>query len=1098
MQGLLIANRGEIAIRIARTAAAMGLRAVAVAPDDDMDSLHVRMAGDVARLPGRGAAAYLDIAATIAAAKDSGCDAIHPGYGFLSENADLAQACIDAGLTFVGPRPEHLELFGDKSRARALAIAENVPVVEGTPGGASLDRIEAFMAGLPAGSAIMVKAVSGGGGRGMRVVRDRADLPEAFARCASEARAAFGRDALYAERLIERPRHVEVQILGDGTGAAIHLWERDCTLQRRHQKLIEIAPARSIPMPLRQAMHQAALRLAGGIGYRGLATVEFLVEPATGSFTFMEVNPRLQVEHTITEQITGLDLVELQLMLAQGARLADLGLVQPDREPALSAIQLRLNAEAIADDGRILPATGVITRLDLPGGPGVRVDSGVAPGSSPNPAYDSLLAKLVVTAPPARLIQQGARALAELRLGGPASNAPLLAALLASQAMADDAIDTGLVERDIRTLMASDAARSTAVRMAEATAVSSPGVSTPADEVLPAGTGAIRASMTGLLATLAVAPGDLVGPGQQVAILEAMKAEIPLLAETGGRVGELRAAPGDLVSAGQILAVLEPDAAAADHLVVTEAPPDPDHVRPDLAELLARRHAISDAGRPDAVAKRHARGHRTARENIADLCDPGSFHEYGGLMLAAQRGRRNQAELEAVSPADGTVTGTATLNADLFPGADTRVGVLHYDYTVFAGTQGFAAHRKMDRMFQLAVENRLPFVLFAEGGGGRPGDTDYLGPSGLDLKTFRDFARLTMCAPVAGIVSGRCFAGNAALLGTCHVVIATLDATIGMAGPAMIEAGGLGQFTPEEVGPAAVQAANGVIDILVEDEAEAVAAARRWMGYFQGSLPDWSCADQRLLRHALPENRLRAYDMRKVIDLLCDQGSVMELRQGFGAGIITALVRIEGRPMGLVASNPLHLGGAIDADSADKLARFIQLCDGFGLPLVSLCDTPGFMVGPASEEQATVRHFARLFLAGARMTTPFVSILLRKAYGLGAQAMAGGAFLTGQATLAWPSGEMGPMGLEGAVRLAYRKEAEAIADPDARSAYVTARIDELYARGKAMNVASYMEIDDVIDPAETRARILAAIAIAPPGQGTGADGTTGKGHVDAW
>lgn len=1100
MKRLFIANRGEIAIRIARTAGLMGIETVAAAPRDDAESLHLRRADRTCLLPGRGAAAYLDIEAVVAAAVAEGCDFVHPGYGFLSENADFARAVAQAGLVFVGPEAGHLALFGDKARARALAGENGVPIPEGTGGDASLEDVRAFLATLSGDDAIMIKAVSGGGGRGMRIVGHGEDLDEAYARCRSEARAAFGSDAVYAERLIRQARHVEVQVIGDGTGAAIHLWERDCTLQRRHQKLVEIAPARTLPWALRERIHEAALAMARGVRYRGLATFEFLIEPESGRFSFMEVNPRLQVEHTITEEITGIDLVEVQLRLAAGDTLETLGLVRSPDEPRLSSLQLRINAEEVLPDGEIRPAAGRISLFEPPNGPGLRIDSCGYTGFSPSPSYDSLLAKLIVTERPERLLDHAARALAEFRLAGMASNIPLLAALLESDALRQDRIDTGLVEREIVALMASDAARGAVERAAkddsgtEWTAAAAKDAASVV-ETVPPGAVAVRAIMAGLVASIEIVPGQTVERGSVVAVMEAMKAEIPLLAECAGTVLECRVSTGDLIAAGQIVAVMNARAELDGEESLSEAEVDLDAVRPDLRELLDRRIEISDAGRPDAVRRRHERGLRTARENLADLCDPGSFVEYGAHMLAAQRGRRTIEELRRVSPADGTITGTATVNAALFPHGDTRCGVMHYDYTVFAGTQGFAAHRKMDRMFELAIDNRLPFVLFAEGGGGRPGDTDYMGPSGLDLRTFRTFGRLAGMVPLVGIASGRCFAGNAALLGCCHVVIATENSTIGMAGPAMIEAGGIGSFTPEEVGPIEVQHSNGVVDIRVADEVEAVAAARRYLSYFQGNLTEWSCADQRLLRHALPESRLRVYDMRKVIALIADDDSVLEMRRGFGQGIITVLARIEGRPVGIIANNPLHLAGAIDADSADKATRFLQLCDAFRLPLASLCDTPGFMVGPESEREATVRHFARLFLAGGRMRTPFVTVVLRKAYGLGAQAMAGGAFTSGQATISWPSGEMGPMGIEGAVRLAYRKEAEAIADPDERAAYVASRIDELYAQGKALNVASYMEIDDVIDPAETRTRLLRAFAVAPPRD---ADDRDRRVHIDSW
>src|SRR5262249_52861207 len=405
---------------------------------------------------------------------------------------------------------------------------------------------------------------------------------------------------------------------------------------------------------------------------------------------------------------------------------------------------------------------------------------------------------------------------------------------------------------------------------------------------------------------------------------------------------------------------------------------------------------------------------------------------------------------------------------------------LGYDYTVFAGTQGFMNHKKTDRLLHLAQQWKLPLVLFAEGGGGRPGDTDYLGVAGLDLTTFLNFAQLSGLVPLVGIVSGRCFAGNAALLGCCDVIIATENATIGMGGPAMIEGGGLGVFTPEEVGPVAIQAPNGVIDIVVADEAEAVQVAKQYLSYFQGSTQPWICADQRLLRQLIPENRLRVYDVRRVIETLADQHSVLELRRQFGVGIITALIRIEGRPVGLMANNPMHLGGAIDAEAADKAARFLQLCDAFALPILSLCDTPGFIVGPEAEKTATVRHVSRMFVTAGSLSVPFFSIVLRKGYGLGAQAMAGGSFKAPVFCVSWPTGEFGGMGLEGAVKLGYRGELAAVEDPEQRRALFQQMVDRMYQVGKAVNMSTVFEIDDVIDPADSRRWIARALASVPP------------------
>ena len=450
--------------------------------------------------------------------------------------------------------------------------------------------------------------------------------------------------------------------------------------------------------------------------------------------------------------------------------------------------------------------------------------------------------------------------------------------------------------------------------------------------------------------------------------------------------------------------------------------------------------------------------------------------------MAAQRSRRSDDDLVRNTPADGMVTGLASINGALFPPERAQAAVLAYDATVLAGTQGFRNHQKTDRLLGLALKHRLPVVLFAEGGGGRPGDTDMPIVAGLHVPTFASFARLNGQVPVLGIVAGRCFAGNAALLGCCDAIIATRDSNIGMGGPAMVEGGGLGVFRPEEIGPSPVQHANGVIDVLVDDEAQAVDVARRYLAYFQGAVPAFEAPDAAALRDVVPENRLRVYDSRAALRGLVDAGSLLELRTGFGAGIHTALGRIGGRPVGLMANNPLHLGGAIDAGAADKAARFMQLCNAHGLPLVSLVDTPGFMVGPAIEEQAQVRHVSRMFVAAAHLRVPLFAVVLRKGYGLGAMAMTAGGFHACEFTVSWPSGEFGGMGLEGAVRLGYRKELEAVPAGPERDALFERLVAGQYAAGQAMNMAATLEIDAVIDPADTRDWLLRGLAAARVGE----------------
>jgi acetyl-CoA carboxylase carboxyltransferase component len=501
--------------------------------------------------------------------------------------------------------------------------------------------------------------------------------------------------------------------------------------------------------------------------------------------------------------------------------------------------------------------------------------------------------------------------------------------------------------------------------------------------------------------------------------------------------------------------------------------------RRDLEELLERRRLTGDEARPDAVARRRRAGGRTARENVEDLVDEGSFVEYGRFAVAAQRGRRELDDLIARTPADGLVGGTARVNGELF-GERAACAVLSYDYTVLAGTQGALGHRKKDRLFELIERMRLPTVFFAEGGGGRPGDTDYPVVSALDVRAFALWAGLSGVVPRIAVVAGRCFAGNAVIAGCSDLIVATRNVSLGMGGPAMIEGGGLGSVDPDEVGPLDVQTRNGVIDVVAEDEAEATAAARKLLGYFQGPLAEWTAPDQDALRYLVPERQRRAYPVRPIVEALADEGSVTFLRERFAPEMVTALARIEGRPLGVIANDTRHMAGAVTSDASDKAARFLQLCDAFGLPVVSLVDTPGFMVGTKAEATGLVRHASRLLVAGAAWRVPLVAVVLRRGYGLGAQAMTGGSLHEPLLTVAWPSAHLGPMGLEGAVRLALRRELEAIDDDEERERRVRDLTAAAEENAKALNAATLFEIDDVIDPAETRAVVAATLAAAAP------------------
>jgi acetyl/propionyl-CoA carboxylase alpha subunit/acetyl-CoA carboxylase carboxyltransferase component len=1115
---LLIANRGEIAIRIARAAADMGLKTVAVCSEDDTSNLHTRVADEVFQLEGKGARAYLDGEAVIAAAKATGCDAIHPGYGFLSEQATFAQQCAEEGITFVGPSVELLGLFGDKARARIAAIEADVPVLKGIDGAVTIDEARTFMESLGEGASVIIKAIAGGGGRGTSAVTDPAELKTVYERCQREAKAAFGVADVYVEEFVTRARHVEIQILGDVDGNIVHLGERECSIQRRNQKVLEVAPAPGLSEQLRRNIIDAAVRFAKKESYSNLGTFEFLVDETSQGehpFVFIEANARLQVEHTVTEEVTGVDLVQAQIRLAAGKLLTELGLDDPDiAVPRGYAIQARVNMETIKENGAVRPASGTFAVYEAPNGPGVRTDGFGYTGYKTSTAFDSLLAKVITHTPTddfSVAVNRTIRALSEFRLEGVSTNIPFLQNILSHDEFVNGDVHTRWVDEHLVELAAApqktvkrfvqiDQSEGTANKSGLAGAqvdTSDPlalfnhdakvkAEQSQEDEMLetvemsgPDGSIGMSSPIQGTIVTIDVSVDDEVRAGQALAVVEAMKMEHVIAADRDGIVREITMVAGDVVREGYPIVFIEEAEVTGGETTAREEL-DPDFIRPDLEEMYMRHAYTLDENRPEAVAKRYARGYRMPRENIDELMDPGSFKEYWPLIVARQHRRHDMDTLRRDTPADGLLAGTGTINGDLFDEDRTRAMVVHYDYTVLAGTQGGRNHYKQDRMFELANRFRMPLILFGEGGGGRPGD-DAIGPGvAFDTHTFTQFSKLSGLVPLITVINGRTFAGNTALVACCDVIIATEGTTVAMGGPAMIEGGGLGIYTPEEIGPMSFQVPNGVVDILVKDEKEAVQVAKKYLSYFQGIVKEWEAPDQRPLRHVIPENRLRLYDMRGIINTLADKDSVLEIREKFGIGVITSFIRVEGRPMGVIANNPHHLAGAIDSDGADKGARFIQLCDAFDIPVLSLMDCPGMMVGPDVERTALVRHCVRMFNAGANLTTPLFGVVVRKAYGLGVQAMCGASSRVGFFTIAWPTAEFAGMNIEGAVKLGYRKELAAIEDPEERKKEFELRVERSYEAAKAVNAGTGGGLDDVIDPADTRDWIASAMKRLPP------------------
>jgi len=1137
---LLIANRGEIALRIGRAAAELDIRSVCLVTPEDVSSLHAVAADEAVEVQ-----SYLDVSAVVRAAVDTNCTMLHPGYGFLSERPELARLCDEAGIAFIGPTTETLATLGDKVAARALAQKLNIPVARASDAPCrSADEVRASVRSFGLQYPLMLKAVGGGGGRGIRPVHDEAALDEAFVACTREADLIDAVGGVFVEEMLQDARHIEVQLLGDGRGGLVHLLERDCSVQRRRQKLIEMSPALGLDEATRERIFAHTLAIGRACLYRSAGTCEFLVRP-DGSEVFLECNPRIQVEHPVSEEATGVDIVRSQLQIASGASLADLGL-------GSQAMVRRHHAAIQARIQMVVP--GRVAAYSEPGGMGIRVDGALYSGYTPPVTYDPLLAKLIARAPiphggdgggrwrvessAAELARRRLlRSCAEMHIGGSVrTNLEELARILESDAFKSGAWTTSMLDaedeaRHAAAGAAHESARKSSTHDGEGHGSSgsraelldgamAPSRANPSNVAQPSN--APKAALEGCLLVLspvngqviesgdAAKPGAELEPGQTILVVSSMKMEFVVKAPSAGTLVELLVPQGQLVHAQEPVALLRlaerssqpqlPEVTGAlDE--AGEALDDPP--RADLARVLERRALISDAGRAvadpkfsDKVSKRRQRGQRTARENVDALVDQGSFFEYGRFAVAAQRGRRSLDDLIKTTPADGLVCGVGSINEATFGPACSRAAVVAYDATVLAGTQGVFNHMKLDRMLHLAESQRLPLVLLAEGGGGRPGDVDVdpIINSMLAVPTFRSMGRLSGLVPTVGIASGYCFAGNAALLGSCDVVIATRGSNIGMAGPAMVEGGGLGKVPAHAIGPCAEQVTAGVVDLVASDESEACELAKRYLSFFQGALPrpagGFGHADQQRLRAIVPLNRKRLYEVRDVIETLADEGSWLELRRGYALGVVSGLMRVNGQPLGVLANSPSHLGGALDSDGALKAARFMELCDAFELPLLLLCDTPGFMVGPESERTGAVRKMSRLFTVASSLTVPYFTIVLRKAYGLGAMAMSGGMSVGSNVFHAsWPSAEAGPMGPEGAVELGFAKElAAAAAVPLVGKRARQALFDKLMSRGleraDAISVARTLETDDVIDPAESRDWIQHGLQSAAQAKGS--------------
>ncbi|KAF0805156.1 carbamoyl-phosphate synthase L chain ATP-binding protein [Alcanivorax xiamenensis] len=1046
---VLVANRGEIAVRIIRAIHEMGGRAVAVFPEDDKDALHVHRADEAVVLAGTGVAAYLNASALIEAALSSGCGAIHPGYGFLSENADFAHRCAEAGVVFIGPSADTLAMLGDKARARAFAMEQGVAVMPGTTGATTLAEAEAFASEH---GAVMIKALSGGGGRGMRAVTDRAELPAAFERCRSEAAQAFGDDALYVERLARNPRHIEIQVVGDGVSVQ-HLGERDCSIQRRHQKLIEIAPSPALEADQRDRIVAAALQLARALNYRGLGTFEFLVDG--DEVFFMEANPRLQVEHTVTEQVTGVNLVATQLRIANGARLPDIGLAEPPL-PRGFAVQARVNLETLDVDGSPRPGSGVIHGFALPSGPGLRVDTYGYAGYRVSPRYDSLIAKVIghgddfVTA-----ARRTAAALAEFGIEGVPTNLDLVHGIVTEPDFVRGRFDTGYLDQNLPALLS----HRRPGRGAPVAAIGQERRDILHPQV-PDGACSVRSTLGGVLLKMDVAPGDVVPAGAPLLVVEAMKMEHVIRATESMRIDGVVAAAGDFVDEGDVLVYGSP----VEHSGAPVAETVVEDWSAEVAEIVRRRQLAEAMGGEAKVERQRVAGKLTARERVTALADPDSFREIGALtgFVDYVDGRA-----ERILPAN-FVAGTATVE-----GRKIVLGV--DDFTVRGGSGDAAIHDKQIYAERYAREMRLPVVRLLDGasGGGSVKTARENGFTYIPVNPAWDAVvdNLSLVPVVAACLGPTVGLGAARLVMSHLAVMVEGLGQLFTAGPPVVRGGTGEDLTKEELGGADIHRGTGSVERIVPDEATAFAVIRTFLGYLPGSafeLPpvvsslDPAARQESALLSAIPRNPRHPYAIGPILEAIFDAGSVFTYAE-YGDGIVTALARLDGHPVGVIASDPMR-GATMSVEGAQAVGRLVDLCETFHLPIVSLTDQAGMTIGSVAERRATIRAGARAIAAVYQARVPQAEIILRRVYGVG------GAGIINRhrasRSWSWPSGDWGSLPVQGGIEAAFRAQIEASDDPAATIAEIAA---ELKAVSSPFRTAEHFGAQDLIDPRDSRA-----------------------------
>mmetsp|Transcript_29449 Transcript_29449/g.63415 ORF Transcript_29449/g.63415 Transcript_29449/m.63415 type:complete len:1275 (+) Transcript_29449:165-3989(+) len=1089
---ILIANRGEISIRIARAARALGAHSVAVCAPEDIDSPHVQFADEyvvlkndkvgstttttttTASTANAAIGPYLDIDGLTNVAVERGVDLVHPGYGFLSESAPFAQSLLDSNITWVGPPPDVLHLFGDKIQARALAHRSDVPVVRGSgnlsSGEECLSVLKEGDVRLPA----IMKAAYGGGGRGMRIVRDISQVTSSFDSCQREALTAFGRDEVFLEEFWEDTKHLEVQILADGQGGVVHLYERDCTVQHRHQKVIELAPARDIHPELRRRLVDCAVTLARGCAYKGAGTVEFLVrgdlEEADTEFVFMEVNPRVQVEHTVTEEATGIDIVQAQLLIAAGRSLDDLGLTQDNIRLRQHSLQARIT---------MMPGKGeVLDAYKEPTGDGVRCDTaGWHTGFAPNQMYDPLVGKLICSAAdgddddaPGGSFEKARhlmmRSLDDFRIEGVANNIDAVERILSHPQFMANRVNTSFLADNPELLDPSKGKKvQTATEHGTAKRLFS-------EEKI---TFELTPPMMGNILEVKKQAGDKVDVGEVIVVLSAMKIETEVVSPVRGVVTEVNCQAGEQVSGDTVVAVLEGYEEIQIDATTSTASPSSDTINntgsgvgagvqfsdpsvdvwrgsddfapqynvndgsmslpiiPSLPEsqlnnekahgrrtrnealqreLSSKIEAVKRGGGERALALHQKRGKMLPRDRIAAIVDRGSaFLEIGAL--AGGDGLYASDGIEDL-PSGGVVAGVGLIHG-------RECMIVANDATVKGGTYFPITVKKHLRAQQIAAENRLPCIYLVDSGGAYlPKQAEVFPDKNHFGRIFFNQARMSAAGvPQLAVVLGSCTAGGAYVPAMSdESVIVNKNGTIFLAGPPLVKAATREVVSAEDLGGADVHTRiSGVADHFAKDEPSALAKVRQIVG----ALP----ADPRL-QYTVPKNSSSfvekpLYPLSDLLSIIPEDNRIpFDVRQilarvldgsrfhEFKEHFGTSMVCGFGKIHGLPVGIVANNGILFSASSL-KATHFIQLCGQRKIPILFVQNITGFMVGKEAENNGIAKDGAKLVTAVSCAPVPKLTLIVGGSHGAGNYGMCGRAY-DPRFLFTWPNSRISVMG----------------------------------------------------------------------------------------